>query len=131
MVEVAFSDPCCDICGSSEFFELIRLQDGAYNECKTCGLIYANPIPENYDKLNNQTYEDAIDVYVDNITTKRKRYHGKLKRFLRYRLTGNFLEIGCNVGGLLKVAREIGWNVKGLDICAAATKYAGAIPFLR
>jgi SAM-dependent methyltransferase len=124
MVEVAFSDPCCDICGSSEFIELIRLQDGAYNECKTCGLIYANPIPDNYNQLNNQTYTGVVDDYIDNIRTKRKRYHGKLKRFSHYRLTGNFLEIGCNVGGLLKVACEMGWNVKGLDICAAATKYA-------
>lgn len=124
MAKVAFSDQCCDICGSSEFIELIRLQDGAYNKCKTCGIIYANLIPDNYNQLNNQEYADKLDDYVDYIRTKRKHYYRKVKRFSRYRLTGNFLEIGCNVGGLLKVAYEMGWNVKGLDICAAATKYA-------
>ncbi|MHC4270985.1 MAG: hypothetical protein ACYST2_01575, partial [Planctomycetota bacterium] len=60
MVEVVFGDPCCDICGGTEFIELIRLQYGAYNECKTCGLIYANPIPNNYNQWNDQEYSDVI-----------------------------------------------------------------------
>jgi 2-polyprenyl-3-methyl-5-hydroxy-6-metoxy-1,4-benzoquinol methylase len=81
-------------------------------------------MPGNYQQRNDQIYASALDGYVAKVRTKRKANRRKLKRFSRYKLTGNFLEIGCNAGALLDVAREMGWNAKGLDICVSPTTYA-------
>lgn len=124
MTEAVFVEASCDICGGSETIELMRLQTGAYHQCKRCGLVYVHPMPINYEEQNDHAYANTLERYVDKVRTKRKRYRRKLKRFSRYRQTGNFLEIGCNAGSFLDVAREVGWSVKGLDICVAAATYA-------
>jgi 2-polyprenyl-3-methyl-5-hydroxy-6-metoxy-1,4-benzoquinol methylase len=81
-------------------------------------------MPKNYNQWNDQPYTDIMEKYVEKIKTKRNRNCRKLKRFSRYRLTGNFLEIGCSAGALLNVAREIGRTIKGVDISTAPTNHA-------
>jgi SAM-dependent methyltransferase len=44
--------------------------------------------------------------------------------FERYRKTGNFIELGCNTGGVVLAAQDNGWNASGVDISVAATRYA-------
>ncbi|MFB0552250.1 MAG: class I SAM-dependent methyltransferase [Phycisphaerae bacterium] len=124
MILPKFKDTNCDICGSWNSKELLKLKGSAYHECTTCGLIFARPIPDNLDDINEENYSAKIEAYVSKIEGKRKQYRRKLKQFSRFKKTGNFLEIGCNAGAFLKVARDIGWNVKGVDISLTASSFA-------
>ncbi len=117
-------DTNCDVCGSWDSKELLRKCSSAYHECSICGLIFARPMPKNLTELNEESYHRKLSKYVDKIGKKRIKNYRKLKRFSRYRKTGNFLEIGCNVGAVLNVARDMGWNVKGVDISQAASSHA-------
>ena len=124
MQETEYIHVKCDLCGSSETNLLMEVPGGAYHECRTCGLIYVNSVPVNYEQLNEQQFTDALSGYAEKIRTNRKRNRGKLKKFFQYRQTGNFLEIGCNAGSLLDVAREMGWNTRGVDLCETAADHA-------
>ncbi len=124
MILPKFKDTNCDICGSWNSKELLKLKGSAYHECTTCGLIFARPIPNNLDQINEENYSAKIEDYVSKIEGKRKQYRRKLKQFSRFKKNGNFLEIGCNAGAALNVAREMGWNAKGVDISVAASFFA-------
>jgi SAM-dependent methyltransferase len=69
-------------------------------------------------------YETALETMDHKIAKKKKRIKKKLKRFSRYRKTGNFLDVGCGAGAVLWVAKNMGWSVKGVDISDLAASYA-------
>lgn len=117
-------DMKCTACGSTSGEELIRLQEGAYRQCADCGLIFASPMPEDLQQINEDAFTERLDQYAAKIHSQRRRNRGKLRRFTRYRQTGNLLEIGCNAGATLDVARAMGWNVKGVELCASASTFA-------
>lgn len=123
MVIPVFEDTNCDVCGCVESRELIAVRGSAYHECTRCGLIYARPMLRNVTEVNEEQYQAKLDFYAAKMR-KKPRYARKLRRFGSYRKTGNFLEIGCNAGTVISIARDLGWNVKGCDISAAATRYA-------
>ncbi len=114
----------CTACGSTGGVELIRLKDGAYRQCSACELIFASPMPWNLEQRNDASFTERLDRYAAKIQTKRRRNRRKLRRFSRYRRTGNLLEIGCNAGATLDVARSMGWNARGVELCASAGAYA-------
>lgn len=124
MTQVIFEDTSCDVCGSSDSKELLKLKGTAYHKCTACGLIFARPMPANLNEINEENYSKRLESYVSEIKKKRKQNSRKLKKFLCYKRTGNFLEIGCNVGATLCVARDMGWSAKGVDISKAAATYA-------
>jgi SAM-dependent methyltransferase len=124
MADVILKDTHCDVCGSSESIELLPARGSAYHECTSCDLIYSRPMPENLVEINEDNYSKRLDFYVGKIDKKRKKNLQKLKRFSRFKKTGNFLEIGCNAGAVLTAAREMGWQVKGVDISTAASSFA-------
>ena len=124
MVQPTFTKTGCDVCGSSDSIELIQLYGSAYHECQQCGLIYANPMISNLQDVAEENLTQNLKKYTDKIKAREEKYRRFLKRYDRYRKTGNFLEIGCNAGAVLNAARANGWNAKGLDLSAVATTYA-------
>jgi SAM-dependent methyltransferase len=123
MVAPVFEDTNCDVCGERETRELIPIGESAYHECVSCGLIYTRPMLANVLEVNEEIYEGRLEDYAQK-SERRDRYLKKLRKFAPYRKTGNFLEIGCNTGAALAVARSLGWTAKGVDISRAATVFA-------
>jgi SAM-dependent methyltransferase len=119
-----FIDTNCDVCGSWDSKELLKAKGSAYHECISCGMIFAKPMPENFFEINEKQFLKRLDLYAKKIESKRERNRKKLAKFESFRQTGNFLEIGCNAGAVLVAARDIGWQVKGVDISTAATAFA-------
>jgi len=117
-------DGKCTACGSTAGVELIRLKDGAYRQCSACELIFTSPMPEDLEQINEDAFTERLDRYAAKIRGHRWRNRWKLMRFSRYRQTGNLLEIGCNAGATLDVARRMGWNAKGVELCASASAFA-------
>lgn len=119
-----FRESCCDVCGSGDAVELIRLRGSAYHQCQECGLIYANPMVSNLYEVAELRLSSRLQEYADKVVSRRARHRKMLKRLETYRQTGNFLEIGCNTGAALDAARRHGWITKGLDVSETATAYA-------
>jgi SAM-dependent methyltransferase len=114
----------CTACGSAGGVELIRLKDGAYRQCSDCELIFTSPMPDDLEQINEDAFTERLDRYAAKIRNKRWRNRWKLWWFSRYRQTGNLLEIGCNAGATLDVARRMGWTARGVELCASASEFA-------
>ncbi|MGE5293977.1 MAG: class I SAM-dependent methyltransferase [Solirubrobacterales bacterium] len=117
-------DTKCTACGSTAGVDLIRLKDGVYRQCSACELIFTSPMPEDLEQINEKAFTERLDLYAAKIHSQRWHNRWKLRRFSRYRQTGNLLEIGCNAGATLDVARQMGWNAKGVELCASASAFA-------
>jgi len=79
-----FEDANCDVCGSWDSKELVKLQGSAYHECNTCGLIFARPMPINFVELNEASYHRKLDKYIEKIQKRRSKNRKKVKPFSRY-----------------------------------------------
>lgn len=115
----------CDVCGDVPSKELLKLHGSAYHECTGCGLIYAKWVLRDYVEANDASFANELDDYVGKASDTRrvKRLEKFLKPFSRYRRTNKFLEVGCNAGSVLLTARNLGWEVQGVDIGATATEF--------
>lgn len=123
-VVAEFVDRHCDLCGSGASRALLHLHGSAYHQCERCGLIYARPIARNLAAINEHNYAENLGSYAIKVERQMPRNRRRLRRFERYRRTGNFLELGCNAGIVIAAARAAGWRAQGVDISAAATAYA-------
>ncbi|MDK1032806.1 MAG: methyltransferase domain-containing protein [Planctomycetia bacterium] len=124
MTQPVFVDTNCGVCGSWDSTELMSLQGAAYHRCTACAAIFARPVPMNLCQINEENYSRSWDVYAGKVSGSRKKHIRKLRNLSRYAKIGNLLEIGCNAGYCLAAARDMGWNVAGVDISADATAFA-------
>lgn len=118
--------PSCDVCAAPPVSPFLHKFDLGYVRCPQCGHVYACPRLADATEYNDEIYADRIQEYVRKQYGKRHQqdYATKLKRFESYRRTGRLLEIGSNVGGFLKVARDLGWEGIGIEPAAVAARYA-------
>ena len=120
----------CPLCGSVSY-------NGVYKErgaigivrCKDCGLIYTNPMvkePEkNYWGDEKKYFEEAMLIFEDKGKSHRDiNYIDDLKMIERFKPTGNFLDIGTNMGMFLRHTRGKGWNVTGVEPSPALSDMA-------
>ena len=115
----------CDVCGQAPSKSLLALHGSAYHECSNCGLIFAKYVLQNYVEANEAAFAKELMDYASKAQDPRRvrRLKKELTPYAQYRKTNNFLEVGCNAGAVLLTARELGWDVRGVDISAAATEY--------
>jgi dolichol-phosphate mannosyltransferase len=106
---------------------------GRIVQCLSCGLVYTNPqIRSNevlalYSQVEDKTYLDNIDARVETF-----RYNlDAITEFLPKRAepstsatSGRLLELGSYCGVFLRLARERGWDVLGVEPSVWASAYA-------
>jgi len=88
--------------------------------CKMCGLIYVNPMvkePEkNYWGDENKYFEEARLIFKGLAGHHRDlNYLEDLRTIEKIKPTGNFLDIGTNMGSFLRHTRGKKWNVIGVE----------------
>ena len=116
VIEVA-----CPLCASEER-RCIYTEHGAIgiSECLKCGLIYTCPrfrAPEQiYWGDADNYYEEARLIFEGKATHHRDHnYLSEIKAIERFKKGGKFLDVGCNMGMLLRLARQRGWDVVGVE----------------
>ncbi len=119
-----FIERPCTICSANDHRLIMAEGESGYRECRQCGAIFTSPLAARYDDVNEAAYEAAISRYAAKINAKLDTNMRTLKPFDRYRQLNTFLELGCNTGSTLVAARQLGWDVTGVDISRAATAYA-------
>ena len=97
---------------------------GRIVQCLSCGLVYTNPQLTSPDVLNfytqveDKTYLENIDARVATFRYNLDAIAGLLPR------GGRMLEVGSYTGMFLKLAREAGWTVLGVEPSVWASSYA-------
>lgn len=117
----------CDLCGVDDSELLIEKQAAFYVRCRRCGFIYANPRFTGPLDLNRDWIGEKMQKYVDShyrTRSKKQRRHIRLiKMFEPYRHTNRILEVGCNVGGFLFNAKQMGWRETGIELVPDLARY--------
>ena len=117
----------CLACGGRDFELWVR--QGAYEifRCRVCGLGVTSPAPsgEQLTECNRGAYgaKDRAGVYYSRRVELKKRYSSYIQRIKRFRPSGALLDLGCNVGVFMNVAREKGFSVTGVELNADCAAY--------
>lgn len=127
----------CNICGSAEYTSLYKDELGDaipkmdYNfsvdtqktcqivKCDSCGFVYVNPMPD----LSGY-YKNTVDeIYLNSKKQRLRTAEISVQEILRFKESGNLLEIGCSTGHFLDVASKH-FKVEGIELSEWAYKEA-------
>lgn len=104
-------------------------------KCNFCGLAYVKPLPSNpeVERLYHQESISPSKYYKENEKGDRITFKRRLRDIEKYVKKGRVLDIGCNIGTFLKVAKDSGWKCYGIDIKNDAEKECkkAGIKFMR
>ena len=135
--EWEFQSRDCAICGSKDLKFLGHRGGDAHRQglgekcrivkCKRCHTIFPNPMP--YPKGEDIRYSDVGD-YFENVMRVDHDGHiegGKLllaaaEKYLSFK--GDYLDVGCGRGEVVRAAKELGWSASGCDISEEYVNYA-------
>ncbi len=121
----------CDICGvtdeafvceapslySEERFRIVR--------CRRCGLVYVNPRQQEQAKLAQIASLSGFSAVEETQSRDATVYDLVLDAIARHRpARGLLLDVGAATGGLLRAARERGWQVRGVEAAKPLAQFA-------
>jgi 2-polyprenyl-3-methyl-5-hydroxy-6-metoxy-1,4-benzoquinol methylase len=118
----------CNLCGSSEFSFVCSFGEVKIVKCRNCELICRNPrLKEN---LNREFY--SYDYYGDYAGIEERISAARINLFentllklekKRQARSNKLLDVGCGQGNFLKLARDYGWRVNGVELARSACEY--------
>lgn len=126
----------CPLCNSGEFREIYK-ERGSLGivRCRNCKLIYVNPRLKDPDRVYwgdaEKYFQEAKFIFEGKMPHHRdKNYMDDLRLIHRYKPSGNFLDVGTNMGFFLRNAKKWeGWNLYGVEpsptLSDMARKYFG------
>ena len=112
---------CCPLCDASAGTRIYTEHEViGITGCANCGLIYTSPRLKEPERVywgdSELYYAEARLIFEGRATHHRDpNYLAEIRRIERYKPTGRFLDVGCNMGMLLRLARERGWDVTGVE----------------
>lgn len=124
----------CNICGGDDY-RILGYRGGEAHrqgygiksrivQCRSCTLIYPNPMPFPGD-LQEQ-YHNADEYFINHeLATKQKAGLYLMSEYAR-RLgrAGSILDVGCGRGEMLWAAQQVGWHAEGLDVSPDFVEFA-------
>ncbi len=115
----------CPLCGSvrekflyiHEGFKVVR--------CLECELVYINPrlSGKALEEMYNSNQISPQQYYEQNISQDIKHFGKRLAIIEKYKTRGTLLDIGTNIGTMLKVAKDKGWDVRGVEFNKSAANF--------
>ena len=126
----------CPFCGKNDYKEIYK-ERGVLGivQCMDCGLLYVNPRLTNPEEVYHgdaeKYFKEAKLIFEGKSPHHRDpNYLEDLKLIHQYKPTGNFLDVGTNMGFFLRNAKRWGgWNLYGVEpspsLSDMARKYFG------
>lgn len=121
----------CPICNDVKTEWLVNQNGFDLLRCQLCGTVFVNPMPslENlyahyqnsayFEGEENQGYHNYADMHKA-LGPHFTRRLGLLKRYVK----GHLLDYGCADGYFLKLAREAGWQIAGVELAKTMAERA-------
>ena len=108
----------CRICGGGASFLWEKDGRKAYKCCR-CGFIFVHPLPTEalQDDFSHAKHLLSIQDHF------RSEYNRFLERIESMIPRGKLLDVGCNIGLSLVVARDRGWSPLGVELSPEAARY--------
>ena len=109
----------CPLCNSNNFRKKYVKEGFSIAQCRECSLRYVNPRLRSSQlaKLYNEDTISTHTYYVETRSADEKTFNKRLALIEKtLGKKGTLLDIGCNVGTLLFLAKEKGWECHGVDI---------------
>jgi SAM-dependent methyltransferase len=114
-------DVSCPLCGGDKR-RRIYTEHGAIgiSQCLDCPLVYTSPrihAPEQIYWGDAELYfEEARLIFEGKFPHHRDpNYLHEIKTIEKYKAKGRFLDVGCNIGMLLRLAQHREWTVVGVE----------------
>ncbi len=111
----------CPFCNAKKYIE-IHKERGSLGivRCLSCRLIYVNPRLKNPEMIywgdSDKYSEEARLIFEGKGKHHRDpNYMNDLKLISKYKPSGNFLDVGTNMGFFLRKAKGFGWNLFGVE----------------
>jgi len=119
----------CNICGNNSFKTIYRLRDFNVIRCQKCSTLCRDIVFERAEseQLYSKDYFCDLqkDFFFGNEKLREKAFIDKMSIIDNlYPRKGKLLDIGCATGMFLKVAKQRGWSVQGVEISRFAADYA-------
>ena len=101
-----------------------RGRHGKIWKCNTCGFIYQEPTFSEGEL--NAAYRGGTDeIYFEQFREREHLFEKCLDRIHKYATPpGKMLDVGCNAGIFLNVARRMGWRTEGIEPSSWAARVA-------
>ena len=124
--------PYCPLCTPKSRCS-VRFTKHGYTiyRCGECNLLFVHPqpSPEDIIALYGPAYFERGNKYSfdpENGELNPDRHNNlvRISVLQQYKPSGRLLDVGCAEGGFLEVAREMGFNVSGIEVSDYAATYA-------
>lgn len=117
------------VCGSDDCTTVIeRVPSGRLVRCNVCGMHYSNPRLLDWiikDAVGKNLYVQVDEDKVKEPDTLWKTFEFRLKVLNKHApARGTLLDVGCYAGFFLKMARDAGWEVRGVEPKVGGVNYA-------
>ncbi len=119
----------CPICDSTAASK--QLAEFSTFVCENCGFIFADPnekssAPELYDETWSKTQIHPTYVYANGqfVVHNAWKLQSLLDKLERFRKLDRILDVGCSAAFFLKLAKDRGWRVQGVEVAEWAAKYS-------
>ncbi|MFA5935776.1 MAG: class I SAM-dependent methyltransferase [Patescibacteria group bacterium] len=108
----------CPVCAETADVVLFKKSGGTYVKCRTCSMVYTNPV----------FTDEALKIYYTNLDTGqgdivadendfyREIYQKGLQAISGIKSGGTLLDIGCSTGAFLDLAKNAGWTTSGIEL---------------
>ncbi len=137
-----YKEISCNLCGSKEY-KIFSIQENPSVlhprkvKCKKCGLVYSNPqatfekLEEYYSNIYAHTGVSKIRKVVKRTKASEEESKEYFRRLNSRQPPGKFLDIGCNVGYMVKAANQMGWEGYGVELSKTYYDYATNVEGLK
>ncbi|MFA7402484.1 MAG: class I SAM-dependent methyltransferase [Pelobacteraceae bacterium] len=110
----------CMICGMTEPVHVSEVGRYPLYKCRGCGLEFLRPQPDgvNLARIYQDYYRswNIAGSLAEVSSMKQRTFGGYLRRAAMYVSSGRLLDVGCATGDLMTVARDMGFDVFGVEI---------------
>jgi SAM-dependent methyltransferase len=120
----------CPLCGGTfEWSHSFTARGVEYVRCRTCQAYVSMslPSPDAFETYYRESYYSVYGEPASSVT--RLSMFSRLLDLIPRRPPGRLLDVGCGAGDFLALARQIGWDVIGVEpsvqACSAARKLHG------
>ncbi len=121
----------CPLCHHKKYNLKYTADELSVVGCKSCGFVYTlSPSQDSVDADVYEKYHHNSEIVTETCTDVQDQqsfdiFQTRLDTLKQYRKNGSLLELGCGRGYFLNIARQAGYQVKGIEISAEAAHYAG------
>jgi 2-polyprenyl-3-methyl-5-hydroxy-6-metoxy-1,4-benzoquinol methylase len=133
-----FLERRCPVCDGGQTAPLLRKADLQLVRCANCAMIFANPVPREFETGDFYDHSGAYYLSEDKLRSDYSpvRFERELRLFTRHVPTGRVLDVGCSTGAFLhqlKTQFPSRYEILGTDVAGPALDYAEqqAIPIRR